>query len=301
MTHNPTATEKKPRPKSSLASVSIVDWIVLTLMIGGIVGSIATYGTSWLAPEPLSPLFQSGGLFAGWNEDVTEVLIVMLLLAIIDRLIVRPFIHPSARYFFLHICANSIATIAAAPDVHKALFVNALDAWRGSSHTMWANSAIAAIHFYHCVAFKLSASDIFHHLYFVVVLCGLAIPLKHFGGVANNFGCFFLSGLPGGIDYVLLVLVKHDIMGKLTEKKWNAWINTWIRGPSMSIYIFQGFQAWLHGRTTTEVSGVVLSVVCGLHFFNGQYYAREACEGYGIHMERAKWEKVHGPRKDTKE
>jgi hypothetical protein len=26
-------------------------------------------------------------------------------------------------------------------------------------------------------------------------------------GVANNFGCFFLSGLPGGIDYVLLVLV----------------------------------------------------------------------------------------------
>ena len=27
-------------------------------------------------------------------------------------------------------------------------------------------------------------------------------------GVANNFGCFFLSGLPGGIDYVLLVLVR---------------------------------------------------------------------------------------------
>jgi hypothetical protein len=27
-------------------------------------------------------------------------------------------------------------------------------------------------------------------------------------GVANNFGCFFLSGLPGGLDYVMLVLVR---------------------------------------------------------------------------------------------
>jgi hypothetical protein len=27
-------------------------------------------------------------------------------------------------------------------------------------------------------------------------------------GVANNFGCFFLSGLPGGLDYVMLVMVR---------------------------------------------------------------------------------------------
>ena len=26
-------------------------------------------------------------------------------------------------------------------------------------------------------------------------------------GVANNFGCFFLSGLPGGLDYAMLVMV----------------------------------------------------------------------------------------------
>ena len=27
-------------------------------------------------------------------------------------------------------------------------------------------------------------------------------------GVANNFGCFFLSGLPGGLDFVMLVMVR---------------------------------------------------------------------------------------------
>ena len=73
------------------------------------------------------------------------------------------------------------------------------------------DSAVAAIHLYHCIAFSLraSAEEIFQHLAFVSILCGLAIPFKWIGGVANNFGCFFkfLSGLPGGVDYVMLTCV----------------------------------------------------------------------------------------------
>ena len=53
---------------------------------------------------------------------------------------------------------------------------------------MLANSAICAIHIYHCLAFRLSAADIFHHLLFVSILCGLGIWFKQVGGVANNFG-----------------------------------------------------------------------------------------------------------------
>ncbi len=43
---------------------------------------------------------------------------------------------------------------------------------------MVANSAVVAIHSYHCVAFKLPMADIFHHVLFVSILCGLAIPFK---------------------------------------------------------------------------------------------------------------------------
>jgi hypothetical protein len=75
-------------------------------------------------------------------------------------------------------------------------------------------------------------------------------------GVANNLGCFFLSGLPGGIDYVMLVLVlspaaapaprpnslqvqvRENIMPASREKSLFAAINLWLRAPPMCMYYF---------------------------------------------------------------
>jgi hypothetical protein len=91
---------------------------------------------------------------------------------------------------------------------------------------------------------RLSVSDIVHHLVFVSVLCGLGIAFKDKGGVANNFGCFFLSGLPGGLDYVLLVLMNEGVITKLQEKRANRFLQQWLRAPSMSIYAFLAFTAW---------------------------------------------------------
>lgn len=34
-------------------------------------------------------------------------------------------------------------------------------------------------------------------------------------------GAFFASGLPGGIDYLMLVLVKAGYIESITEKRWN--------------------------------------------------------------------------------
>lgn len=126
-------------------------------------------------------------------------------LALLDVSVIR-LLSPKSRYFALHACANAVATVAAFPDVVRG-FTEPEVSWSGPSQTMVANSAISAIHIYHCLAFKLSTSDIVHHLVFVSVLCGLGIAFKDKGGIANNFGCFFLSGLPGGLDYILLVRV----------------------------------------------------------------------------------------------
>ncbi len=150
---------------------------------------------------------------------------------------------------------------------------------------------------YHVLAFRLKAADIFHHLTFTAILCGLAIPFKQVGGVANNFGCFFLSGVPGGIDYVLLVLVKQGYMGKLTEKKWNSTINTWLRGPAMSIYACLAYVCWSSGKLTPTgldrfwYHDMCLIVAAGLHFYNGQHYAQEAVGGYYKWAERERLEK----------
>ena len=191
-----------------------------------------------------------------------------------------------ARYFFLHSCGNAVVTIAAFPDTYRALVTEPLSCFNGPSSTMVANSMVAAVHLYHCVAFNLRAEDIFHHLTFTAVLCGLAIPFKQNAGSTNNLGCFFLSGLPGGIDYFLLVLVKQGIMDKTTEKRWCANINVWLRGPAMSIYLFIGAQAYFCGSYKGPT--IILLLVVALHFYNGQYYCEQAVASYAVHVERNK-------------
>jgi hypothetical protein len=231
---------------------------------------------SIVAPPPLSPLFQPGGQFSWLNEDVGFTAAALLGLAALDVLVVKPFVHPKARYFALHVAANCVSAAAAWPDVRRAFIDDPLNAFTGSSASMIANSACAAIHLYHILAFKLRATDIFHHVTFVSVLCGLAIPFKHRGGAANNLGCFFLSGLPGALNYLFLVLSYHGKMSRHAEKKWTARVNVWLRGPAMSIYLFLGAQALLRGKYTTPLWSLL--VVVFLHFTNGQYYAQQTVE-----------------------
>lgn len=247
-------------------------------------------------PTPISPLFLPGGPFEWINEDVGLVIFFTTVLFIVDRSLVRPFLNPKSRYFALHFVANMISAYAALPDVRRALLDEPLNCFTGQTQTMVANSAVASIHIYHMLAFPLRSEDIFHHVAFVSILCGLAIPFKQVGGSANNLGCFFLSGLPGGIDYLLLVLEKEGVISKRTQKKWCTRINVWLRGPSMSIYGFIAFHAWWSCQSL-QFPLPFLFVVGFLHFTNGQYYAQQAVESGAVFFEREKNGKP-GLRKD---
>jgi hypothetical protein len=249
----------------------------------------------FVAPAPLSPVFLPGGALAGWNEDLTLTGAAMLALVVLDVALVQRYLI-NARYFALHAFINAIVVVAAFPDAAK-VFMTGHEAMVGPSYTMVANSAIAAIHIYHCVAFQLSFADIMHHAVFVTVLCGLAVPFKHVGGALNNFGCFFLSGLPGGIDYVLLVLVKQGKIDKLTEKRWNARIQSWLRAPPMAIYAFCAFQLYLFKRDAMAFHGAVLFVVSALHILNGVYYTAQAVETWARHDTLAQQERTTAKKK----
>eukprot|EP00041_Stephanoeca_diplocostata_P024778 m.636735 g.636735 ORF g.636735 m.636735 type:complete len:163 (-) comp22599_c0_seq5:3203-3691(-) len=118
-----------------------------------------------LVPPPLDPMFGKGGIFDGYNEDLVQICGVIILLAMLDLTFVPWLFSAKSRYFALHTVANAIATVASFPDVWRGL-TDVETSWEGPSHTMMANSAICAIHIYHCIAFKLSVADIVHHLVF---------------------------------------------------------------------------------------------------------------------------------------
>lgn len=79
----------------------------------------------------------------------------------------------------------------------------------------------------------------------------------------------------------MLVMVKEGLMEKMTEKLWFARINTWLRGPSMSIYLLLGWQNWvLSSDKLYPGAEFLLPLVVFLHFYNGQHYNQEAIGGY---------------------
>ena len=52
-------------------------------------------------------------------------------------------------------------------------------------------------------------------------------------GPLTNINNFFMCGVPGGIDYAMLVAVKHGWIEPLTEKNVNAGVNVWLRAPAL--------------------------------------------------------------------
>ena len=59
-----------------------------------------------------------------------------------------------------------------------------------------------------------------------------------------------MSGLPGGIDYILICCAKHSIIHPLTEKRWNARLNVWIRR----------YKHYIHTHTHTHTLSLSLSL-----------------------------------------
>ncbi len=47
---------------------------------------------AFVAPPPISPLFQNGGKFQGWNEDLSFVAFFIVMLGLLDKIAVTPLI-----------------------------------------------------------------------------------------------------------------------------------------------------------------------------------------------------------------
>lgn len=90
-------------------------------------------------------------------------------------------------------------------------------------------SFLGALHVYHLIFYKISFDEIYHHI--------LSIYF-HFYPV-NKFllaSLFFMTGLPGGITYVMLILIKYNYISKITEKIISKNLNLWCRLPGILFF-----------------------------------------------------------------
>lgn len=228
-------------------------------------------------------------------------LLVMTGLAIVDKCVLTPLVRArvdkkrsqdSARWFFLHSLANFCVVLGCVPALIAVLTdpVRSLDATLHSADggrdaffspgSRWPLTIINSAHVYHMLGgFSLSPGDYFHHLLFIPTL-GFAGQAYSWGAL-GNWLAFFISGLPGGIDYLALGLNKLGIVSGMTEKRLNANLNTWCRMPGILLGVPLLYQGWLIGHAQAPGWAVFLQLV--LPPYNALYYGKQASANWAVH------------------
>lgn len=217
----------------------------------------------------------------------------------------------ATRWFLLHATANFFVCIAAWTSVASVVDnpLHAMDptvfhdaSFRGNA-SPWPLTIINSLHVYHMVgnfrcaqcpilflvctprdgvfsrARRLTSADYFHHLLFIPTI---GIPGQLFQwGALGNFQAFFISGLPGGIDYFLLGLHKLGLIDALTEKRTNANLNTWIRVPGVltsTVLLCMALKRRLYGAPFWAIT-----LQLTLPPYNCLYFAKQSVANYSVH------------------
>lgn len=137
----------------------------------------------------------------------------------------------STRYNLLHALLNTYVVVSVVPDCYFVL-ANPLEAMSAPYSDVPLATTIG-LHLFHCVSqYKsLTTVDWAHHLVSNMLVSFLCFPYDY--GPLMQWGLLFICGLPGGIDYYLLTLVKLGTIAPSTEKRINRLLNTWIRAPGI--------------------------------------------------------------------
>ena len=126
--------------------------------------------------------------------------------------------------------------------------------------SVWPLTIINAVHVYHMVGgFRLTGADYFHHLVFIPTL-GFPGQIFRWGPLANWLA-FFISGLPGGVDYLLLGLIKIGRVHHMLEKRVNANLNSWVRAPGILFATCLLYQALVYGHYIVPLWAIALQLV----------------------------------------
>jgi len=232
-------------------------------------------------------------------EHVVNNMYVLLLLAFVDHALLKPWITRRcgagkssdvtlARWFFIHSFANLLVCLTAVNSIRAVLDdpTHALDGSVYADHSLFGNASrwpltiINSVHVYHMIGgFRLSSADYFHHFVFIPTI---AFPGQVFKwGALGNFQAFFISGLPGGVDYFMLGLQKTKLLKGMTEKRINANLNTWIRTPGILTSTVLLYQALKLGRHEVPMWAALLQLF--LPPYNALYFGKQATANYAVH------------------
>lgn len=205
--------------------------------------------------------------------DLTIYTLVTYILCITDNLINN--LGYKNPYYLIHTIINGVITYQIFPVIKTIYF----DFQNSDNIETDINPMLLclSLHIYHIIHYRKSIDfqDYIHHIPTISILC-YSLFISDYNGPVIAHILFYLCGLPGGIDYLLLFLVRNGIINRLTEKKVNTYLNLLIRYPGSVISSFitivysQYNQISLFGCIITSL----------FTFVNGAYYTNRVMESY---------------------
>ena len=173
------------------------------------------------------------------------------------------------RFFFLHAVTNAVVVLATWRDALRGL-INPVENAVGPAKIL-VPYMISGLFAYHLTLFhNVPRAEWIHHILFGGGM-GISGLLRNVGSL-SSLSSFFIMGLPGGIDYAMLALVREGFLDASVEKRVNAMLNIWLRAPGLTLCSYLCAHVWrkspVHVYTNLE-----LAVTAALLFLNGNYYA----------------------------
>ncbi len=78
-----------------------------------------------------------------------------------------------------------------------------------------------------------------------------------------------MSGIPGGITYLMLFLQKYNLISKIVEKKISMYLNIWFRAPFCIIFATLLYIKSLENNMYYETLFMCLfTMINGIHFMH---------------------------------
>ena len=183
----------------------------------------------------------------------------------------------TVRWFYLHALGNGIVSYYAWPHFLK-LAVDPVHEIVHPHFFVEPTTAITVLHVYHVLAFQCKLDEWMHHIVFVVV--GVATQYTVNWGRCAAMYHFFVCGLPGGIDYLLLALVKEGAISKELRLRCAVELNMWLRAPGIVAawafaWAFYARSPQDFAHTSSFIAITLASVI------NAQYYSRQVALAAG--------------------
>jgi hypothetical protein len=210
-------------------------------------------------------------------EHITDILpyyIIFEIFYIYTKKIWKDF---NTTYFLLHFIINTINTIILLPHISE-LLINPLNYILdkslipiSESYLRFIYPLIIGLHTFHLIhnINKIYYDEIIHH-----ICTHIFWYIIH---ITNNrliiLSIITMSGIPGGISYLLLFLNKLNKINHITEKKISTYLNIWLRAPlcvvfSTIIYIQTYSNEYLYYYYYQNLFVILFIIINGIHFMH---------------------------------